>query len=171
MQYSKRGRWFDFTMLPVLILGLVAGVVLDRVLPIGLTLWGGQPNFQLMSEASYLIQRFYVDRPAEKSPTLTYGAISGMVDALGDSGHSRFLSPVMVKEMAEMQRNKYQGIGAEVQSKGGHIPNRSSGFALEPVPYALRDRAACIPRALLPHKIEVAATGPPLTYCAVSTTV
>jgi carboxyl-terminal processing protease len=80
-----------------------------------------RPNFQLLSEASDLIHRFYVDRVAERPPALTYGAIGGMVDALGDTGHSRFLSPLMVKEMAEIQRNKFQGIGAEVQSKGGHI--------------------------------------------------
>ena len=44
-----------------------------------------------------------------------------MVDALGDTGHSRFLSPRMVEEMAAIERNKFQGIGAEVQSKDGHV--------------------------------------------------
>ncbi|MFZ0734237.1 MAG: S41 family peptidase [Candidatus Sulfotelmatobacter sp.] len=95
-------------------------MALDRVAMMGLAA-DGQPNFQLLTEARYLIHRFYVDRAAERSPALTYGAISGMVNALGDTGHSRFLSPIMVREMAEMERNKYQGIGAEVQARGGHI--------------------------------------------------
>jgi carboxyl-terminal processing protease len=80
-----------------------------------------RPDFLLLYQASHLIRRFYVDRAAEQPTALTYGAISGMVDALGDTGHSRFLSPPMVKEMTEMERNKFEGIGAEVRSKAGHI--------------------------------------------------
>jgi len=120
MQYERLGRWFGSTTLLALILGVIGGMALDRV---SMTCFASdqQPNFQLLSEARYLINRFYVDHSAERSPTLTYGAISGMVNALGDTGHSRFLSPMMVKEMAEMQKNKYQGIGAEVQAKNGHI--------------------------------------------------
>jgi carboxyl-terminal processing protease len=120
VSYKKLLRSFDSKTLLILILGLVAGMVLDRVAITGFTR-DLRPNILLLTEASTLIHRFYVDRAAERPPSLTYGAISGMVDALGDTGHSRFLSPLMVKEMAEMQRNKFQGIGAEVQSKGGHI--------------------------------------------------
>jgi len=118
MQQEKLGRWPGSTMLLALTLGVVGGIGLDRV---AITGFDARPNFLLLSEASNLIRRFYVDRAAEQPTALTYGAISGMVDALGDTGHSRFLSPFMVKEMAEMERNKFQGIGAEVQSKGGQI--------------------------------------------------
>jgi carboxyl-terminal processing protease len=121
MQYEKLGVWRDPTVLLILLLGVAGGMGLDRVAPIGFALRSGQPNLQLLSEASDLIHRFYVDRAMEQPPALTYGAISGMVNALGDTGHSRFLSPDMVKEMVEMEKNKYQGIGAEVQSKDGHI--------------------------------------------------
>jgi carboxyl-terminal processing protease len=120
MQHEKLGRWYDPTRLLLLILGLVAGMWLDRRVTIGFA-GPERPNFQLLSEASNLIYRFYVDRAAMQPPTLTYGAISGMVQALGDTGHSRFLSPLMVKEMADMERNKFQGIGAEVQLKGGQV--------------------------------------------------
>jgi carboxyl-terminal processing protease len=75
----------------------------------------------LISESWSLIHRFYVDRAAAQPRTMTYGAISGMVDALGDTGHSRFLSPLMAKEMDNLERNKFQGIGAEIQLKAGHI--------------------------------------------------
>jgi carboxyl-terminal processing protease len=121
MQHEKLGRWCDPTTLLILILGLSGGMLLDRRITTGSAAQEERPNLQLLSEASNLISRFYVDRTALQPPALTYGAISGMVEALGDTGHSRFLSPLMVKEMADMERNKFQGIGAEVQSKGGQI--------------------------------------------------
>jgi carboxyl-terminal processing protease len=116
MQQKKVVRWLGSTTMLALFLGVVGGMGLDRVV-----ITGFAPNFLLLSEASKLIHRFYVDRGAEQPTALTYGAISGMVDALGDTGHSRFLSPTMVKKMAEIERNKFEGIGAEVQSKGGQI--------------------------------------------------
>jgi carboxyl-terminal processing protease len=116
LQEERRSLFGSGTLI-VLILGLVGGVALDR--------WFLGPNatssLRLISEAWGLIQRFYVDRPAVQPRTMTYGAISGMVDALGDTGHSRFLSPTNVKELASMERNKFQGIGAEIQSKAGHV--------------------------------------------------
>ncbi len=119
MRKEKLSGWRGPGALMILILGLVAGIALDR-LALGLPLADARPSFELISQAWSLIHRYYVDRAAERPPALTYGAISGMVDALGDTGHSRFLDPSMVKEVAEMEKNKYQGIGAEVQSKGGH---------------------------------------------------
>ncbi|HKV81414.1 MAG TPA: S41 family peptidase [Candidatus Sulfotelmatobacter sp.] len=121
MQYDWFGSRYDSRPLLILMLGLVAGMGLDRTVTWGFMPTDKQFNFRLVSEANNIIHRFYVDRAAEQSPVLTYGAISGMVDALGDTGHSRFLSPPMVKELADLERNKFQGIGAEVQSKGGHI--------------------------------------------------
>lgn len=121
MHFKKPGRWFNSITLLALILGLFAGMALQRVAAFGRIPWNDGPDMGLISQAGNLIHRYYVDRAAEKAPTLTYGAISGMVNALGDTGHSRFLNPFMVKEMAEMEKDKFQGIGAEVQSKDGHI--------------------------------------------------
>ena len=50
-------------------------------------------DFRLMSQAWRIIDRFYVDRGAVKSTAMTYGAINGMTEALGDTGHSVFLTP------------------------------------------------------------------------------
>jgi len=121
MHHETLGRWRGSTALLALTLGVLGGMVLDRLAITGFAARDARPNFLLLSEASNLIHRFYVDRAAENPTALTYGAISGMVNALGDNGHSRFLSPPMVKEMAEMERNKFEGIGAEVQSKGGQV--------------------------------------------------
>ena len=78
-------------------------------------------DFGLIAEAWNTIQSYYVDRAAVKPRPLTYGAISGMVDALGDTGHSTFLSPDMIKEQEEFTKGKYKGIGAEVMMKGEHV--------------------------------------------------
>jgi C-terminal processing protease CtpA/Prc len=78
-------------------------------------------DFALMAEAWNAIHAHYVDRAAIKPKPLTQGAISGMVDALGDTGHSTFLSAQMIKEEEEFTSGVYKGVGAEVRMKGGHV--------------------------------------------------
>ncbi len=78
-------------------------------------------DFGLMAEAWNSIRTHYVDRAAIQPRPLTYGAISGMVDALGDTGHSTFLSPEMIKAEQDFTAGKYKGIGAEIRMKGGHV--------------------------------------------------
>jgi len=82
---------------------------------------GAKVDFSLMAEAWNTIHQVYVDRSAVKPSALTYGAISGMVDALGDTGHSTFLTPQMVQEEKEFTKGQYKGIGAEVKMKDGHV--------------------------------------------------
>jgi carboxyl-terminal processing protease len=43
------------------------------------------------------------------------------VDALGDTGHSTHLTPDMVKELKNMERGEFKGIGIEIQIKDGHV--------------------------------------------------
>ncbi len=106
----------------VLGLGMTGGIVLDRqVLSASAdTPTSNGPDFQLIQDAWRTIQQQYVDRSALQSQSLTYGAISGMVDALGDSGHSRFLSPDMLKAERNSLNGQFEGIGAEVQETDGH---------------------------------------------------
>src|SRR6185312_6567330 len=51
------------------------------------------PGFDVFWQAWDLVQKNYVDQKAVNNTTLTYGAIQGMINALGDVGHSRFLTP------------------------------------------------------------------------------
>ncbi len=78
-------------------------------------------DFGLMAEAWNSIHERYVDRSAIQPENLTYGAISGMVDSLGDTGHSTFLTPQMIEEEKEQIKGEYVGIGAEVRMKDGHV--------------------------------------------------
>jgi carboxyl-terminal processing protease len=80
-----------------------------------------EPSFRLLAEAWNTIHRAYVDHKALNSEQMTYGAISGMVDSLGDTGHSRFLTPEMAKREKSLSKGKYEGIGAEIRMKNGWL--------------------------------------------------
>ncbi len=122
-------RLFLVLMLPVvcLLTGAVGGIGIDRrFLTDSATPTApaaqSQADLRLISQAWSIISANYVDRASLQDPNrLTYGAISGMVDALGDTGHSRFLSPEMLKNENRSIRGEFEGIGAEVQLKDGHV--------------------------------------------------
>jgi carboxyl-terminal processing protease len=107
--------------------GAAFGVVIDRLVLIPARTSSSQsqaqaatgPDFQLIEEAWKLVHKNYVDRQAVDEKQLTYGAISGMVQALGDTGHSVFLSPEMVAQQHEYIKGTLDGIGAYVDMKDG----------------------------------------------------
>jgi len=103
-----------------LVFGMGAGVVADRWTVASLPPGAG-PDFRLIAQAWNVIEHNYVDRPAINSKALTYGAISGMVDALGDTGHSVFLTPQMLKRLGVIESGKLKGVGLEVQMKDRHV--------------------------------------------------
>jgi len=114
------------TILLLLGTGLAGGIALDRQVLADYVPPDGIPadavsDFQLMAEAWNTIQQSYVDRPAVEAQALTYGAIGGMVDALGDTGHSRFLSPEMVQVQRNFTQGQFEGIGAYVEMKDGYV--------------------------------------------------
>ncbi len=119
----KPYRWIP--CLTFFCLGLIAGAI------IGCSLLSAfspatvpadaESDFRLMAEAWNTIQRVYVDRNAVNPQWMTYGAIGGMVDALGDTGHSRFLTPGMLKQERNLTTGRFEGIGAEVQMKNGQL--------------------------------------------------
>ena len=78
-------------------------------------------NLPLVGQAVAVIQRNYVDRSALERSPLTYGAINGMVDSLGDVGHSTFLSPEMVAELKNEERGEFKGIGVEIRMRENRV--------------------------------------------------
>ncbi len=100
---------------------LLCGIALGWLTAIGCASARKEPNFHLIAQAWNTIQNRYVDRSALQPTDLTYGAISGMVDALGDSGHSTFLTPEMAKELKNMESGEFKGIGIEIQMKQGRV--------------------------------------------------
>ena len=109
--------------LPILLgVGFTGGVVVDHFL-IAPTIASAKTQSQsqtqtngldLVNQAYQIIQKNYVDQSAVQQTQLEYGAISGMVDALGDTGHSRFLTPQMVQAENNFTQGTFEGIGAEV---------------------------------------------------------
>ena len=102
-------------------LALACGVFLGWLGTMGCSSSRKDPDFKLMAQAWNTIQSQYVNRSSLQSEELTYGAISGMVDALGDTGHSTFLTPAMVKDLKNMEHGEFKGIGIEIQVKGPHV--------------------------------------------------
>lgn len=78
-----------------------------------------QLDLELIQQAYDLIHKNYADRETLDQTNLTYSAISGMVDSLGDTGHSRFLTPDMLKSEQRSIKGEFEGIGALVQMKDG----------------------------------------------------
>ncbi|MGO9017231.1 MAG: S41 family peptidase [Syntrophobacteraceae bacterium] len=112
----------------MMILGgtIIGGVMLDRLVladfvPLKNVQRTGEPDFKLIAEAWSIISKRYVDHQAVQSKKLTYGAISGMVNALGDTGHSTFLSPDMLNIESHYLQGNFSGIGAQIKIKEGHI--------------------------------------------------
>ena len=99
--------------------GLVGGFLLSRAVEAELPPIDAGSDFGLIEEAWQTIRANYVDRTAVTDQTFTYGAIDGIVTALGDTGHSRFLTPEMVKAQHEYTAGAFEGIGAYVESRDG----------------------------------------------------
>ncbi|WP_197513291.1 S41 family peptidase [Acidihalobacter aeolianus] len=122
--HTRRRRLTPIVL--VFVFGLVAGVFIDRqylagVVPAAVVPLRAVPDFLLMSRAWNLIDAHYVDRASIKPKDMTYAAISGMVDSLGDTGHSTFLTPDMVKMADSVISGHFAGIGAEVRLKGRQV--------------------------------------------------
>ncbi len=79
----------------------------------------GRPEFATLEETWELIHEQWPEPEQIDDADLIYGAAQGMVDAIGDEGHSGFLDPVSTAEMEEAQKAEYVGIGVEVDSRCG----------------------------------------------------
>ena len=125
MTTNLRRTLVSLSILLALVVGIGAGILADRALfPVRSSRSTPQaqvPDFTLMRDAWNTIDRVYVDRSAIQSKALTYGAISGMVDALGDTGHSTFLSPDMVQDERQLTEGEYVGVGLEIQMQNGQV--------------------------------------------------
>lgn len=110
----------------MLLFGVAGGIIIDRQIlnASAQPVQGGSstnPDFSLIEEATNIIQERYVRRADITQNELTYGAISGMVDALGDTGHSRFMTPEMIKAEQDYNAGAFEGVGLEVRVKDGFI--------------------------------------------------
>lgn len=71
-------------------------------------------NFDVFWQALDIVQDHFVDREVLTDDNLTYGAIEGLIDSLGDQGHTSFLTPEQVTAQQEGISGSFSGIGATV---------------------------------------------------------
>lgn len=109
-------------LIGVVVLLLVAATSLGTGVAIGVFASGGfgpsvardgEPEqFGVFWEAWDIVQRNFVDRAALDPTSLTYGAIRGMISALGDEGHTAFLTSEERSRQQSDLAGTFFGIGA-----------------------------------------------------------
>lgn len=107
----------------LVVLMMVASASLGVGVVIGgsglLPLWGANADdapdeFAVFWQAWDIVHRNFVDRSALDPQSLTYGAIRGMVAALGDEGHTAFLTPEEIERQQSNLSGTFTGIGAQL---------------------------------------------------------
>jgi carboxyl-terminal processing protease len=78
-------------------------------------------SLALYAEALDTVRNNYVDQEDIDSKKETYGAIEGMLETLGDDGHTRFLTPEERKQNDQSLSGTYVGIGVQLDEKNGEI--------------------------------------------------
>ena len=79
------------------------------------------PEFSLFWEAWDIVINNFVDRNKIDFTKMTYGAIQGMLDSLGDQGHTVFFPPEVAKQQENALDGSFEGIGAYVSLEGGQF--------------------------------------------------
>jgi carboxyl-terminal processing protease len=77
---------------------------------------GSAENSALYNEALQIIKSRFVGRSSVTDQQLLYGAIKGMVDSLGDTGHSTFLTPAQYAAFQQSLSASVAGIGVIMSS-------------------------------------------------------
>lgn len=78
-------------------------------------------SLALYAEALDAVRDDYVDQEAIDPEKQTHGAIEGMLNTLGDEGHTRFLTPEERKQNTKSLSGVYEGIGIEIERKGDKV--------------------------------------------------
>lgn len=108
----------------MLVLAVGAGIGVDRYMITGTNAGQQTETFadadknQVMDQVYQAIRENYVLSDDISDDELVWGAATGMMDALGDTGHSTFLNPSDAKRFEEQQNGQLTGIGVQVDTTG-----------------------------------------------------
>ena len=83
---------------------------------------GGSSDFGLIREAWETLHTKYVGADQLDDRALIYGAIDGMTEAVGDTGHTSFLTPEERVERSKDLSGKYVGIGVRIDVAEDGLP-------------------------------------------------
>ena len=92
-------------------------------------------SLALYAEALDTVRDDYVDGEAIDPRKQTYGAIQGMLDTLGDGGHTRFLTPEEREQNREDLSGTYVGIGVTLENEDEKV------IVVAPIENSPADRA------------------------------
>ncbi|HJT75767.1 MAG TPA: S41 family peptidase [Gemmataceae bacterium] len=125
MDRRSLGQWPTPTVIILVLAMFTAGVALER--------YGWLPGshsheppglgstFAPFWEAWHLVQEYYVDQSAVNPQHMTDGAIEGMLDSLGDRGHTTYLTKDEFHQMETSLQGQMEGIGARM-TMHDHLP-------------------------------------------------
>ncbi len=120
---SGYGKWLIAILIPVIaIVTFAGGVAAGRSDLLGAQAGAaataaphtGDANLDLIEQAWHTIHDNYVDAKHLNDQDLAYGAIRGMTDAVGDEGHTSFLTAAEAKAMDQSLSGTFVGIGVQV---------------------------------------------------------
>lgn len=93
-------------------------------------------DFGLIREAWDTLHSKYVGADQLNDKALIYGAINGMTDAVGDTGHTSFLTPEERVQRSNDLSGKYVGIGVRIDTAADGLPLIVGVFAGSPAEQA-----------------------------------
>lgn len=77
---------------------------------------GAGADFDLIAQAWAILHQDYVGAETLDDKALAYGAIEGLTEAVGDTGHTSFLTPKERADRAEELSGSYVGIGVRIDA-------------------------------------------------------
>lgn len=80
-----------------------------------------QPGYQTLVDTWDIVRSDYVDFDNVSPDDIFWGASAGLVDGLGDTGHSRFLDPDQAKDFFAASAGELIGIGVQIRTTGTEI--------------------------------------------------
>jgi carboxyl-terminal processing protease len=107
-----------------LVVTFTAGIGVGRLLGPAGSGFGSAPSpasslkptdFGLIREAWDTLHQNYVGRDELDDTTLIYGAIDGLTKAVGDTGHTDFMTPQERKQRDDALSGSYVGIGVRIE--------------------------------------------------------
>ena len=123
-------RWLAVILVPVLAVGLFyGGAVADRAGLLGAAQAvattpapsGASADLALIEQAWNDIQDNYVDAKDLDNRALAYAAITGIANAVGDSGHTSFLTADEAKSVDQSLSGQFVGIGVQVSGQANDV--------------------------------------------------
>ena len=119
MQSFQQSRLRIIGAIVALVLAFGVGAAVGAFAMLTLRADDSPTDFGVFWQAWNTINENFIDREVLTSKELTYGAINGLVQALGDEGHTAFLSPEELEAQQRSIAGSFSGIGAQLGVEDG----------------------------------------------------